>query len=121
MRANISDELLNAINEKIYLDLELHVLNLRFTKAEQEGKNGFANHINKIISDVIKQRKSVSDYLKQNNVKVFEAEEIDDMFVEYKYYQKLDGGYKEGSQRFWRDAIKLQLKRRINKYFAGGD
>jgi hypothetical protein len=41
------------------------------------------------------------------------------MFVEYPYSQKVNGGYKEGSQRFWKAAVKYQLKQRMGKYFGG--
>lgn len=121
MRANISEELINAIDDKIYIDLQIHVLNKKLIKAEQEGNVGFAKHISNVITEVTQQRKQVNDYLRQNNVKVFDAEEVDDMFVEYKFYQKVEGGYKEGNQRYWKAALKYSLKRRMKKYFAGGD
>lgn len=61
MRANISDELLDAINESIYLDLEIHI----------------------------------------------------------PYVQRINGGFKEGYQQFWKSAIKYKLKQRMSKYFGG--
>jgi hypothetical protein len=116
MRADISDELLNAINERIYLDLEIHVLTAKANKSDNEG---FSNYINKLITNVIKQRKEVNDYLTSNGVKIYDVQEIDDMFIKYPYSQKINGGYKEGYQQFWKAGIKLQLKRRMTKYFGG--
>jgi hypothetical protein len=116
MRGNISDVLLNAINKRIYLDLEIHMLTNRMNKSDNEG---FKQYIDKLMSNIIKQRKQVNDYLIQNGVKIYDVKEIDDMFIEYPYSQKINGGYKEGTQRFWKDAVKLQLKRRMAKYFRG--
>lgn len=117
MRANIPNELLNAIDDKIYLDLEINVLNSRLHKAEQEGNEGFAEFLNKLILKVITERRNVNQYLRDNGVTVYEVVEIDEYFVEYPYSQKLNGGYKEGRQRYWRSAIKLNLKKRMSKYF----
>jgi hypothetical protein len=114
MRADISDELLDAINERIYLDLEIHVLTAKLNKSDSEG---FSNYINKLITNVIKQRKELNDYLTSNGVKIYDVQEIDDMFVKYPYSQKINGGYKEGYQQFWKDAIRYKLKKRMNKYF----
>ena len=121
MRPDISSELLKAINERIHLDLLLHILNKKFIKAENEGNDGFAKYLDKIIKDVSRQRKEVNDYLRQNGVKIFDPEKVDDMFIQYRYYQKVNGGYKEGVQRYWRDAIKFQLKKRLSKYFVTND
>jgi hypothetical protein len=116
MRANISDELLNAINERIYLDLEIHMLTSRMNKSDNEG---FKQYVDGLISNLIKQRKQTNDYLNENGIKIYDVREIDDMFVEYPYSQKVNGGYKEGSQRFWKAAVKYQLKQRMGKYFGG--
>jgi hypothetical protein len=118
MRANVSDELLDAINERIYLDLEVHVLTKKLNESDNEG---FSNYINKLISNVIKQRKEVNDYLTSNGVKIFEVVEIDDMFVKYPYSQQINGGYKEGYQQLWKAGIKFKLKQRMANYFTGGD
>jgi shikimate kinase len=119
LRANISDELLKAIDERIYLDLEIYSLTKRLHKAEQEG-NISAKHLDKILSDVMNKRKATNDYLKENGIKIFDPVEVDDMFVRYHYSQKVNGGYKEGYNQYWRDALKLQLKRRMSKYFYNG-
>lgn len=116
MRANISNELLDAINERIYLDLEIHILTNKMKKADNEG---FANYMNNLISDLIKQRKTVNDHLKSNGVKIHEVVEVDDIFVRYPYVQRINGGFKEGYQQYWKAGLKLQLKRRMSKYFGG--
>jgi hypothetical protein len=116
MRANLSNELLNAIDDRIYLDLEIYALTNKMNKADNEG---FKNYLDKLISDIIKHRKQVNDYLIKNGVKIHDVVEIDDMFVEYPYHQKTMGGFKEGTMRYWKSAMKLQLKRRMNKYFGG--
>jgi hypothetical protein len=116
MRADVTDELLNAINERIYLDLEIHVLTKKMNESDNEG---FSNYINKLISNVITQRKKVNDYLTSNGVKIYDVVEIDDLFVKYPYSQKTDSGYKEGFQQFWKSAIKYKLKQRMSNYFGG--
>ncbi|WP_080845685.1 hypothetical protein [Cytobacillus gottheilii] len=124
MRANISDELLNAIDEKIFIDLEINALNSKLHKAEKEGNKGFAEHLNQIILKVINDRKNINEYLKKQGVKVFEPEHFydregeDPIFVDYRYYQRINGGYKEGVQRYWISGIKYKLKTRLNKHFA---
>lgn len=117
MRADITDELLDAINERIYLDLEIHILTKRMNESDNEG---FTNYINKLISNVITQRKEVNDYLTSNGVKIYDPVEIDDLFVKYPYSQKINGGYKEGYQQFWKSAIRYNLKKRMSNYFGGG-
>lgn len=122
MRANISDELIKAINEKIYLDLELHILQKKLVEANKQGKTGFAEYLNKIILKVTSQRRANNEYLRKHGVKVGEPEELDDMFVRYYYSVQSDlGGYKEGYEQFWRAAIKMNLRRRMSKYFTRRD
>ncbi|WP_152966741.1 hypothetical protein [Sporosarcina globispora] len=118
MRANIPDELIKAINEKIYLDLELHILQKKLTEANDQGKEGFAEYLNKVILKVISQRRSNNEYLRKHGVKVREPEELDDMFVRYYYSVQSDlGGYKEGYEQFWKSAMTYNLRKRMNKYF----
>ncbi|PLR99499.1 hypothetical protein [Bacillus sp. T33-2] len=117
MRANISNELINAIDERIYLDLELHVLTKKMNEAEKQGNEGFSKHLDNLIQNTIKQRKQTQDYLVKNGIKIFDVVEDDDKeFVEYPYYQKVNGGYKEGTMRYWRHAIRYKLKQRMSKY-----
>lgn len=120
MRANISDELLNAIDERVYLDLDIHILTKRMNDAEKAGNKGFTIHINNLITEVIKQRKSVNDYLLKNNVKIYDVVEDEDKeFVEYPYSVKVEGGYKQGTMRYWRHALRYKLKIRMSNYFGG--
>jgi hypothetical protein len=114
MRANISEELLDAINESIYLDLEVHILT---KKMDESNNDGFKRYLDKLINDVIKQRKEINNHLKANGIKIFEVEVLDDMFVRYPYSQKVNGGYKEGYQQFWKSAMTYHLNRRMKKYW----
>lgn len=121
MRANISDELLEAINEAIYLDLELHIIEKRMMDAEKKGNEGFAEHLNVLFFKVSSKRKANKQYLKDNGITVYDPVKVDEFFVEYPYSQKVsDGGYKEGTNRYWRSAMTFNLKKRMNGYFKGG-
>lgn len=120
VRANISDELMDAIEERIYLDLEIYALTKRLHKAQSESNELAVNFFDKLISEVVKKRIETNDYLKQNGIKIFDPQNIDDMFVRYHYSQKVNGGFKEGYQQYWKAALKLQLKRRMSKYFYTG-
>lgn len=117
MRANVSEELLNAIDDKIYLDLEINVLNSKLHKAEQAGNKGFAEYLNKLILKVTNERRNQNQFLRDNGVKIYDVIQVDDYFVEYPYSQKIAGGYKEGTMRYWKSAIKFNLKKRMSKYF----
>lgn len=119
MRANISDELLDMINEKIYVSLEIHVLNKRLISSDEKGTKGFSKHLESVIKEKNSELKKVNDFLRANGIKVGEAERIDDFFIEYYYSCKVDGGFKEGTMRYWESAIKYNLKKRLNKYFTG--
>jgi hypothetical protein len=121
MRANISNELINAINDRIYLDLMLHVINNKLVKAIQRDNKGFQNHLDKVYKDVKDQQMQVTKYLKENGVKIYEVvKDSDGEFVSYPYIVKSStGGFKEGEMRYWRAAIRLELKNRMSKYFGG--
>jgi hypothetical protein len=126
MKANIPDELMEAINEAIYLDLELHIIEKRMMEAEKKGNKGFAEHLNVLFFKVSSKRKVNKQYLKDNGVKIFDPVDFNDIenekaiFVDYHYSQSINGGYKEGIQRYWKDALRLNLKKRMNGYFKGG-
>lgn len=111
---------MNEIEERIYLDLEIYALTKRLHKAQQEGNTAASKYYDKLVSDVIKKRKETNDNLKQNGIKIFDPVNVDEMFVRYHYSQKVSGGYKEGYQQYWKSALKLQLKRRMSKYFYTG-
>lgn len=119
MRANISDELMNEIEECIYLGIEIHMYSNKLEKAINEGNTTLTKFYERIVKETTIQRKAVNDFLKQNGIKIYDPES-DEMFVRYKYSQKVNGGYKEGIIQIWKDAIKLKLKRRMSKYFYTG-
>jgi hypothetical protein len=117
MRANISNELLNAIDERIYLDLEIHIMTKKMNESDNEG---FKNYLGKIINDLIKQRRELNTHLIKEGVKIYDVVEDDDKeFVEYPYSVKVNGGFKQGTMRYWRHALRFKLKNRMNKYFGG--
>jgi hypothetical protein len=119
MRATISEELLDMIDESIYLQLELHIIDKKITKAEADNNEGFVNHLRKIHSNIIKQHRKINEHLRQNGIKIHDVEVLDDMFVRYKYHQKINGGFKEGYNQYWKAGIKLKLNKRIKRYFGG--
>ncbi|MEH7116081.1 hypothetical protein V7128_01480 [Neobacillus vireti] len=119
MRATISEELLNMIDESIYLNLELHIIDGKINKAEADKNEGFANHLRKIHSNIIKRHKEINDHLRQNGIKIHEVEVLDDMFVQYRYHQKVNGGFKEGYNRYWKTAMTFNLNKRMKRHFGG--
>jgi hypothetical protein len=112
MRPHIPEELEKLIDEKIFLDLEFQILNNKLQKAIKE------NNKNKIIffESEIKLKnseiKKVNDELRKHNVKI-QKPISDDMFVQYNFSIKTNGGYKQDYFRYWKDAMKLKLKRRF--------
>lgn len=119
MRANVPDEIIELIDEKITLDLEIHMLNTRYTKAEKSGKTGFATYLDGIIKEKTKQRHDLGVVMRDKGIKVFEpvSKEGDFEFVQYPYTVKSEGGFKEGEMYYWRAALKLKLKKRTAQYF----
>ncbi|MFS1518638.1 hypothetical protein V1503_19560 [Bacillus sp. SCS-151] len=93
MRAIISDELLNAIVEMIYLNLEIQVLEKKVENAEESKEAAIRN----VLLNVKNKRKETGKYLKDNNVTIKDVVDLDEEFVVYPYVQKINGGYKEGS------------------------
>ncbi|MDX8366603.1 hypothetical protein [Cytobacillus sp. IB215665] len=121
MRASIPEELLDTIVEKIYLDLEIHILEKKHMYAETQKKDEeHIKFLKQVISSVRKKRKEIGEVLKGKNVKIYEVVELDDMFVEYTYAQKTNGASKEGTQRFWKAGLKYRLTRRINERLTRG-
>jgi hypothetical protein len=110
MKANISHELEKLIDEKIYLDLELHILTKRF---EQATKPKDIDYFEERLNLTLKEIKSVKDLLRKENVKICEPIQ-DGIFIEYHFYVKTNGGFKEGDFRYWKEAMKYNLKKRLN-------
>ncbi|MGD7046948.1 hypothetical protein [Rossellomorea marisflavi] len=106
------------IDEKIYLDLEIHVINKRLILSEKKGTKGYSKHLESIIKEKIEDRKRVSEFLRKNGIKVDDPIPEDEHFVEYHYSCKVDGGYKEGTMKYWKHALRYSLKKRLGKYFA---
>ncbi|MDX8367135.1 hypothetical protein [Cytobacillus sp. IB215665] len=121
MRASIPEDILDTIVEKIYLDLEIHILEKKYMDAETQRKDEeHIKFLNTVLSSVRKKRKETGEFLKGKDVKIFDVVELDDMFVEYPYAQKTNGASKEGSQRFWKAGLKYRLTRRINERLTRG-
>lgn len=116
MKANISEELENLINEKIYLDLEIHLLTKKMDKARHRNELDSLNRYEQIFNDKFKELKAANDLLRKQNVKVHKPNK-DGEFVQYNFYVKENGGYKEGYFRYWISAIKYKLKQRLDPYF----
>ncbi|WP_338453140.1 hypothetical protein R4Z09_15470 [Niallia oryzisoli] len=111
MKANISEELEKLINEKIYLDLEVHILTKRLNEATQ--KNTTQVHFfQKKLDHKLKELKQANQQLRKENVKIFDPVK-DDIFIQYNFYVKVNGGYKEGNMRYWKDAMKYELNQRF--------
>jgi hypothetical protein len=117
MRANFDEEWFDIMDEKIYLDLEVHVMNNKLVQAEKENKTGFAEFLNKVVSELNVKLADVNNQLRELNIKISPVERLDDMFVEYYYSCKINGGFKEGTLRYWDAAIKMKLGKRVNAHF----
>ena len=114
MKANIPKELEDLIDEKIYIDLEIHILNTRLNKLNQMKDQDRIIYFEKKLDEKFKDRKRVSDQLRKENVKIY-SPISDDMFVQYDFSIKMkNGGYKQGNFRYWKAAIKYKLNKRLN-------
>lgn len=115
MKANISSELEKLIDEKIYLDLEIHILTKKLNKTTQDKDEHLMNYFEKRLNAKFKEIKKVNDQLRKENVKIFDPI-IDDIFIQYDFSVKMkSGGYKEGNFRYWKAALKYKLNKRLNK------
>jgi hypothetical protein len=116
MKAQISKELEGLINEKIYLDLEFFLLTKKIEKAKHKNELESLSRFEQIFNEKFKELKTTNDLLRKQNVKVNEPVE-DGEFVQYNFYVKENGGYKEGYFRYWKSAIRYKLKQRLDPYF----
>jgi hypothetical protein len=112
IRANISDQELDMINEKIYLKTEIEVLNKKLISSENINQK----HLESVINIKNNELKEVNSFLNKHRISMGEIEKVDDMFIRVHYSVKVDGGYKEGFQQIWRAAFLLYLKKRMSKY-----
>ncbi|MEH7748244.1 hypothetical protein V7659_25005 [Neobacillus drentensis] len=115
MKARIAKELEELINEKIYLDLEVHLLGKKIEGIQKT--NQMVSQIEKLVEQKIKKLKTVNEKLRKQNVKIHPPIS-DGLFVQYNFYVK-NGGYKEGNFRYWKSAIKFTLNQRLNPFFNG--
>ncbi|MDR7237323.1 hypothetical protein [Neobacillus drentensis] len=116
MKARISTELEDLINNKIFLDLEIHILTKKMEKARHKNDFNTLTLFEQIFNEKFKELKTANDLLRKQNVKVHKPVE-DGEFVQYNFYVKENSGYKEGYFRYWKSAIKYKLKQRLDPYF----
>ncbi|MED2945501.1 hypothetical protein P4284_09645 [Bacillus swezeyi] len=116
MRPIISDELAEAIHEKIIIDLCIHAMETRTAKAESDQNSGLVDYYEGKLKILFGLRKQINDYLRKENTKIQEVLIRDDMFVEYPYYIRTkEGGIKEGEARYWKAALKLHMKNKLKE------
>ncbi|MDA7027888.1 hypothetical protein PJ311_15030 [Bacillus sp. CLL-7-23] len=117
MKPMISDQLTKAIHEKIITDLCIHALETRIDKNDSSQNMKLANDYKEKLKKLFLLRKQLSDYLRKEHVKIQEVVVCDDMFVEYPYYIKTaEGGIKQGTSRYWKAALKLHMKRKLEEF-----
>lgn len=111
MKARISQEFEDAIYDYIYLELMMDAL-------EKKLANGL--NVETVIKTVSPVHIKVKSFLRKNQIRVDDVKvDSDSEFVTYPFYIKVDGGYKEGYQRFWRAAMVMQLNKRFNQMRKG--
>ncbi|KAA6452739.1 hypothetical protein [Bacillus swezeyi] len=88
----------------------------RIAKAESNQNSGLVDYYEGKLKKLLSMRKHINSFLKDEKTKIHEVVICDDMFVEYPYYIKTkEGGIKEGSSRYWRAALKLHIKRKLER------
>ena len=114
MKANIPKKLEELIDEKIYIDLEIHILNTRLNRANVNKDKDRIIYFENRLAQKFKERKKVNDQLRKEKVKIF-SPVSDDMFVQYDFSMKTnEGGYKQGNFRYWKSAMIYKLNKRLN-------
>lgn len=106
MKARISDELENAIQEKIMLDLEVHVLERKLNKGAP---------VEDLLVDRRARLKEYNAILRKEQVKVLPPVRRNEIFIDYSFSQKVDGGFKEGVMSFWDIVLKQRTQKRLNQ------
>ncbi|MEC0341961.1 MULTISPECIES: hypothetical protein [Bacillus] len=115
IRANISDEHIEAIHNKIVIDLCIHALEGKIEKALKAQQEEQIDLYKLKLKELLTERKELNSYLRQRKTKIQEVIICDDMFVEYPYYLKTkEGGIKQGTMRYWKAALKLHMKNKLN-------
>ncbi|GIN67527.1 MULTISPECIES: hypothetical protein [Bacillus] len=114
MKPVISDELANAIHEKIIIDLCIHAIETRMMKTESDKDQEIVEYYEGKLKKLFSIRKELNDFLRKENTKIQEVVVCDDMFVKYPYYTRTkEGGIKEGEARYWKAALKLHMKNKL--------
>ena len=106
IKASIPQEYEDAIHDYILTGLLLETLEKKQSKGEP---------VEKVIDLVISELGKVKKYMRKHGIKVHEGEFVNEEFVEFPYTVKVEGGYKEGSNRYWRAAIRMQMNKRLAK------
>ena len=106
IKASIPQEYEDAIHDYIIVGLLLETLEKKQSKGEP---------VEKVIDLVILELGKVKKYMRKHGIKVHEGEIVNEEFVEFPYTVKVEGGYKEGSNRYWRAAIRMQMNKRLAK------
>lgn len=113
MRANVPDEYIEAIYDYIFSELLLNALEKKLVQYEKEQlKYDYLLKKLKVAQD---ENIQIQNYLIAYKIKVYPMKDLDDLFVEYDYSIKMDRGFKEGQQRIWKSALKMELNRRLQK------
>ena len=105
MKANIPREQELAVYDYIYLNLIVEIL---------EGKAAKGMDLDEPIKKVLGELRLVKDYLRKNQIKV-DASKVDpdNLFVQYNFHCKVEGGYREGFTRYWRSALTMTLNNKM--------
>ena len=106
MKASIPQDYDDAIYDYIIIGLLLETL---------ENKQRKGENVEKAIDHVINELSKVKSYMRKHGIKVHEGEIVNVEFLEFPYTVKVEGGYKEGKNRYWRAAIKMQMNKRLTK------
>lgn len=106
MKASIPQQYEDAIHDYIIIGLLLETM---------ENKQRKGENVDKVIDHLIKVLSKVKSYMRKHGIKVHEGEIVNVDFIEFPYTVKVEGGYKEGKNRYWRAAIKMQMNKRLVK------
>ena len=83
----------------MYLDLEVHILTKRLNQSTIDKNEKLIIYFEKRLDEKFKELKKVNDQLRKENVKISKPVS-DDIFVQYDFSVKTNGGYREGNLRY---------------------
>ena len=104
MKANLPQEFEDAIHDYIIIGLLVETL---------ENKQRKGENVDQVHEVVMKEHIKVKGYMRMNGITVHEGESVNEEFLEFPYTVKVKGGYKEGNNRYWRAAIRMQMNKRL--------